>query len=526
MPKMIKDLPVLKTDAYKIAHMLLFPKGTEWVYSTLTPRDNSYFPYSKEMTVFGYQLFVERELLGDFKDNFFNQHLEDVMYTFKQTITSIMGKDVADKVAPHIEELHKLGYLPIKIKALPEGTKVHVGIPVLTIENTLPEFYWLPNYLETMLLSDTFVTSTVATTARSFRAIADKFARLTADDDSYVDFSFHDFSSRGQHGQEAASLSGIAHLTSFKGSDNLIAPLWADSYYTNIKDVCPSESIPFISGSVVASEHSVMQAISADTGIDVTKDRFHNQLETYRQLFERNPKGILSLVSDTYDYWQVVEEVLPALKDLIMSREGKVVLRPDSAVHPRQELVMTLESLWDTFGGTVNKKGYKVLDIHVGVIYGEGVTLDSVTDIMQAITDAGFSTENIVFGVGAYVYSVLTTRDTFAQALKEQAAKINGKEYKTFKKPFDSKFPGGAEDKMKTSHKGAVVVKEIAGKQTVIDNLTVEQANADEDNELQTIFEEGKICNKVDFDTVRARIKYSISENDVDEIIKNKKASK
>lgn len=479
--------PLLLTDAYKIGHQLLYPKGTQKVYSTLTPRKNSYFPWDDKMVVFGYEAFFKK-IKKQFDEGFFELEKSEAIEPAIEVISSVMGTDVGDRVRPKFEKLHELGYLPIKVQALPEGSLVPMQVPVLTIENTNDDFYWLPGYLETSLLAETFVTSTVASTARMFKKIGARYAEKTSDNfsertPSFLDFQFHDFSERGQHGNEAAKLSGMAHLTSFAGTD----VLQAVSY---IKKTFKTQKNELIGASVLATEHSVMEVLGT------------NQVEAYRELIENNPSGILSVVSDTYDYWEVVDEVLPELKQLILDRQGKLVIRPDSLDDVKGGLVRTLQSLWNTFGGEVNSKGYKVLDSHVGLLHGEGVTLDNIEGYMDAIVDAGFSTENIVFGVGAYVYSVLASRDSFGQALKATAATVNGVERAVFKDPKTKT------ESFKKSLKGRVVISGKSGAYTVKDGFNEESARK-EDNELSTIFapEEGILLENItDFSEIRSRI--------------------
>ena len=516
--------PLLKSDSYKFSHMLLYPQGTQTVYETLTPRVNSFFPWENKMTVFGYHLFFSR-LEQDFKENFFDLPYDDVVAEVQPAVVESLGADNAAKIMPHFKALHELGYLPIKANALPEGTLVPMQVPVLTIENTHPDFYWLPGYLETLLLSETFVTSTVASMARKFRQIGQKFADLSADNDGYLDFQFHDFSQRGQHGNDSAMLSGIAHLTSFKGTDIMQAPAEIRKHYRD-------DAQTLIGASVLATEHSVMESYGTD------------QLAAYRQLINTTPDGILSIVSDTYDYWEVVNTVLPALKDEILARNGKVVIRPDSDTMPvdltddaivltktgwqrfadapimniitlptgrvltkdgladfnpddhddddvqmdtvSELLLATMYSMADTFGVTRNSKGYDVLDSHIGILHGEGVTLDTVSDYFTAITDNGFSAENIVFGVGAYVYSVLVSRDSFGQALKATSVTINGVEKPVFKNPKT------ASESFKKSRRGRVqVIYDENGDYMVRDGFTAETVPAF--NLLRPIFNNGLV---------------------------------
>lgn len=329
--------PLLQTDFYKVSHMLLYPEGTQYVYETLTPRKNSYFPWNDKMTVFGYELFFHR-LHERFQKEFFDLTVEEAVDPVVDTIAEVLSQDVADKVKPQFVKLHELGYLPLRVQSLPEGVLVPMQVPVLTIENTDPDFYWLPGYLETSLLSDTFVTSTVASTTRQFKVSGYKYALktgaislgkaieaklfldskkklsdITDVDESidYTDFQFHDFSERGQHGNEAALLSGIAHLTSSHGTDIIQAVNYVRNNYQDKGNL--------VGASVLATEHSVMEAYGTD------------QYKAYETLLKNNPTGILSVVSDTYDYWEVINDVLPALKDLIMSRDGKLVVRPDTS---------------------------------------------------------------------------------------------------------------------------------------------------------------------------------------------------
>lgn len=523
--------PVLKSDAYKFSHMLLYPEGTQIVYETLTPRANSFFPWSEKMIAFGYHLFLSR-LEEDFNEHFFSLAWADVDDEVRPAITESLGSENVGAIMTKFKELHDLGFLPIKVATLPEGTLVPMQVPVMTIENTRPEFFWLPGYLETLLLSETFVTSTVASVAHVFRQIGQKYADISADDDSYLDFQFHDFSQRGQHGNDAAVLSGVAHLTSFKGTDVIQAPVEVHKHYAEDNTV-------FIGGSVLATEHSVMEAYGTD------------QLEAYRDLIKATPNGILSIVSDTYDYWEVVNQVLPELKQDILARNGKVVIRPDSDtelvaytldalvlttngwevfderegelivlptgniitkdglapftpatddIDATSELILaTMYVMSDTFGTKVNTQGFKVLDSHIGILHGEGVTLDTVEGYFKAIVNAGFSAENIVFGVGAYVYSVLVSRDSFGQALKATSVTINGEEKSVFKNPKT------ASEGFKKSRKGRVQVTAENGEYTVHDGYTKD--TLPEENLLQVIYNEGFVNSTPSFSELRDTIK-------------------
>ena len=507
-----KQFPHLDTDFYKVSHVMknensslkkmtpsLHPLGITHLYETLTPRENSYFPYSEKMTVYGYEFFVEN-LVKNWQENFFDKTEEEIISDF-DVVNMMAGQEVYSKFLPQMIDLHRLGYLPLEIKALPEGMLAPMRVPVLSIVNTHPTFYWLPGYLETTLLANTFVTSTVASYAREFRKLGKKYANLTADSDEYLDFQFHDFSQRGQHGDEAGILAGIAHLTSFKGSDQIPAVKTLMDFY---KDTDKNE---VIGASVVATEHSVMESLAGQFGTNK-----QGQIDAFESLIERNPSGILSIVSDTYDYWEVIDEVLPTLKNSIISRNGKLVIRPDSLTETRsktpnhrietvnEQLVESLKSLYETFGGTINSKGYKVLDQHIGLLHGEGITLDNLEGLFIAIEKSGFSTENIVLGVGAYTYSVKPSRDDFGQALKASSAVIGGVDIQIFKQPKSEK------EAFKRSPKGAVSIHGTSGNYRMIEGLSIKESRTDSENQMSTILKDGKLSPKTPLSVIRSRI--------------------
>lgn len=511
-----KQYPHLDTDFYKVSHVMknipsslkkmipsLHPVEITQLYETLTPRENSYFPYSDKMTVYGYEFFVEN-LVKNWQENFFNKTEDEIISDF-EVVNMMAGQEVYDKFLPQMIALHRLGYLPLEIKALPEGMLVPMRVPVLSIVNTHPDFYWLPGYLETTLLANTFVTSTVASYAREFRKLGQKYADLTADSNDYLDFQFHDFSQRGQHGDEAGILAGISHLTSFKGSDQIPAVKTLMDFYRE------TDRNELIGASVVATEHSIMESLAGQFGTNK-----QGQIDAFESLINRNPSGILSIVSDTYDYWEVIDEVLPTLKELILARNGKLVIRPDSLTEIRlktpnhrietvnEQLVESLKALYETFGGTINSKGYKVLDQHVGLLHGEGITLDNLEELFIAIEESGFSTENIVLGVGAYTYSVKPSRDDFGQALKASSAVIGGNNIQIFKHPKSEK------EAFKRSPKGAVSIHGTSGNYRMVEGLTIQEAETDPKNQMNTILKDGLTSPKTPFSVIRARIQSEI----------------
>ena len=387
---------ILLTDGYKLDHRRQYPEGTEFVYSNWTPRSCQYFPEAHEgVVVFGIQYFIKEYLLDKFNKNFFNRPKEEVVEEFTRRINTFLGPNQVG--VEHIEALHALGYLPIEIKALPEGSICPIGVPALTIVNTLPEFFWITNYLETLMSSTLWLPMTSATSARLYKKRLMEHAIKTGfEKQPGLDFLCHDFSMRGMAGIEAAIMSGMGHLTSFTGSETIPALEAVEEYYHADAD---SE---LIAGTVPATEHSVMCAGGME-----------DEFETFERLInETYPTGIVSIVSDTWDFWQVITDYLPRLKDTILARDGRVVTRPDSgdpvkiicgdpsAAPGTPEFYGAYELLGNIFGTTLTENGYKVLDDHIGLIYGDSITLERQDQIYSQLEAKGFAATNLVLGIG------------------------------------------------------------------------------------------------------------------------------
>ena len=305
---------ILLTDGYKLGHHFQYPKGTEMVYSNWTPRSCKYFPEASEgSVVFGIQYLIKEYLIKQFNENFFNLPKAQAIMEFHDRVDNFVG--ISNVGIEHIEALYDLGYLPIEIKALPEGSVCPIRVPMMTIKNTLPEFFWLTNYLETLISSVLWLPCTSATSARLYKKELKRHAKRTSfPGDVNIGFACHDFSMRGMAGIEAAIVSGMAHMTSFCGSETIPAIRAVEEYYN------ADSSKELVAATVPATEHSVMCAGGKE-----------DELETFRRLIcEVYPNGIVSIVSDTWDFWQVVEDFLPKLKKEIMARDGRVVIRPDS----------------------------------------------------------------------------------------------------------------------------------------------------------------------------------------------------
>lgn len=470
----------LLADFYKISHRAAYPPGTEVVYSTWTPRE-SRVPGVDHVVNFGIQGFVQKYLVEYFDEHFFSRPVGNVVAEYKRFITATLGATAADSA--HIRELHSLGYLPLEVKALPEGTLVPVRVPMATVENTDSRFFWLTNYVETLWSCEVWHSATAATVARQYRELLDAYALETTGSVAGVEFQAHDFSIRGMTSVESAAKSGAAHLLSFAGTDNIPGILYLERYYkANVDKELVGTSIP-------ATEHSVMCAYGQD------------ELASYRRLItEVYPTGFVSIVSDTWDLWKVLTEVVPALKDAIMARDGRVVIRPDSG-DPVQIICGVMETkltgcgpddkgvvelLWETFGGTVNAQGYKVLDPHVGTIYGDSITPERAQKICERLKRAGFASTNVVFGVGSYTYQY-HTRDTFGFAMKSTWCRVDGVSVPIFKDPATDK------SKVKKSLKGRVaVVQHGVGELRVVDGLD-EETEKQYDSLLRTVFRNGVV---------------------------------
>lgn len=479
-------------DFYKADHRRQYPDGTQFVYSNLTPRSGklSNLPkgFDDGIVFFGLQHLIKSFLIDGFNETFFKQPKEDVLRGYKRRMQTSLGGNFD---VQHIADLHDLGYLPVEIRALPEGTLVPYGVPCFTIINTDSKFFWLTNYLETALSNMIWKPCTSATTARFYRRLFTSAALITGGPLDFVSWQAHDFSFRGMSGIEDATISGAAHLTSFYGTDTVPAIDLHEDYYGADADA------EIIGGSVAATEHSVMCMGTQEAEID-----------TFRRLItEVYPSGIVSIVSDTWDFWQVVTDFLPKLKPEIMARDGKVVIRPDSgdpvkiicgdpeARWGTAEYYGLIECLWMTFGGTLTDKGFKQLDPHIGAIYGDSITPERAMRIMKRLHDKGFASTNIVLGVGSFTYEYVT-RDTHGFAMKATWGLVNGVPRNIQKNP---KTDSGS----KKSHSGLLVIHRDDNGLTVQQNVARSFLDVFS-GELRCVFKDGMTFNNQNLSQVRA----------------------
>lgn len=480
--------PLLLTDGYKVDHRRQYPDKTTLVYSNWTPRKSRIHDID-EIVFFGLQYFIKKYIIEEFDHNFFQQPKEEIVRKYSRRINNYLGENrVGTK---HIEALHDLGYIPMVFKALPEGVSVPVRVPMFTMYNTKPEFFWLTNYFETLLSAVIWMPCTSATIAKQYRAILDKYALETSSNIGFVDWQGHDFSMRGMAGIEAAVSSAAGHLLSFTGTDTIPAIDFLEEYYNANSDN------ELIGGSVAATEHSVMC-------MGTTEGEF----ETFQRLIcDIYPNGIVSIVSDTWDLWKVLTDYLPRLKHEIAGRNGKVVIRPDSGDpadiicgnpdgKTEQEKKGVIELLWDVFGGTINDKGFKELIPQIGAIYGDSITIERASDICERLKQKGFASTNVVLGIGSFTYQY-NTRDTFGFAMKATYGEVNGKGREIFKDPV-------TDDGTKKSAKGLMKIEKIKGEYKLVDQVSWDEENK---GELKEVYRDGKLLIDWSLRDVRKRLK-------------------
>jgi nicotinamide phosphoribosyltransferase len=534
--------PLLLTDGYKTSHHQMYPDGTTLVYSNFTPRSNKYGPKGVDKVVsFGQQM-VMRQIHEAFDKEFFSKPKDEVCGEMKKELSLYLGTDYD---VSHFEKLHDLGYLPIHVKILQEGTLIPIKVPVLTIYNTHPDFYWVTNYLETIISNLLWKPMTSATIAHTYRKVLTKWQEKTDKEKGwFIDWQGHDFSMRGMDSIDATSSSGLGHLTSFMGTDSLPAIGGARKYYGETE---------FVGGSVNATEHSVMCA--------GTKD---DEIGTFRRLLQIYPTGILSVVSDTWDLWRVCTEYVSVLKEEILARDGKLVIRPDSGdpvdilcgehkvgklnydqsgraypdnpeigenwhktvwknndkyyrlvglpshaewdeITPEPKHKGVIELLWDVFGGTVNEQGYKVLDPHIGAIYGDSITIDRADEICRRLEAKGFASTNVVLGIGSFTYQY-NTRDTFGFAMKATYVEVNGEGREIFKDPI-------TDDGMKKSAKGLMKVYRTQGSHGHSSYQLQDQVSWDEESQgdLQTLYKDGEFHNLTTLSKIRTTLQNNLN---------------
>jgi nicotinamide phosphoribosyltransferase len=542
------------TDMYKTGHIYQYPDGTECVYSNMTARSATHAAmpedWDRKVVFVGFYAVLKRYLLDLWNHEFFDKPKAQVVARYARRMNNALGKDVV--TADHFAALHDLGFLPITVKALPEGSRVNLKVPFFTVQNDdrWPEFYWVTNYIETALSAEVWKPITVATIAYEFRRVLNKYVELTGSSPEFADWQIHDFSMRGLSGVHDAGPVGAAHLMAAGfGGDNIPALDYLEEYYQADSDT------ELLGGGVPATEHSVM-CMGGEEG----------ERETFLRLIrDVYPTGIVSIVSDSWDFWYVITQLALSLKEDILKRQpnalgqAKVVFRPDSgdpvkiiagltyvkingpgdyapveraaqlpdvvrwggkfyeyrldwigdeeagpwveditlgAEVPEHVVKGAVECLWDIFGGDITDNGYKTLNQRVGLIYGDSITLEREEAILQRLGGKGFSAGNVVFGVGSYTYQYIT-RDTFGMAIKATWGKVNGEERELFKDPKTG-------DGIKKSAKGLLRVEKEGDDFVLYDQQTRQQETQ---GDLKVVFRNGLLYGGPKLSDIRARLR-------------------
>lgn len=491
--------PLLESDFYKQVHWNQYPKDVTKIVSYFTPRMSRLSQIGEnKLVMFGLQAFIKEFLIEDFNDNFFARPKDEIMLEYRHIMDNTLGAGLYG--AERVAALHDLGYLPLEIKAIPEGTRVPVGVPMFEISNTHPDFAWLTNAIESVISCEMWHAMISANVGYMYRKIVNKFYDLSCDDNVPRRRALGDFSMRGQESKRSAYKSSAAWLLSFVNTATVSAIDYLERYYDCD---CSKEEVGF---GAVSTEHSVMCSNFAVDGDEVTMIK--------RLLTEIYPDTSFSMVSDSYDYWNLVDNLLPQCREEIINHKGCLLIRGDSG-DPVRVVTQTVFHLWDQFGGTTNSKGYKVLDPHVKALYGDSITPQRAEAIYTILTENGFAASNVSLGVGSFSMQCLETmglhngeplttynpytRDTFGIAIKATYAEDkNGKPIPIFKNPKESSF--------KKSHKGCVIVKERDGELTAEDMHTYPETVQDENNLLKTVFRDGKLEKTYSLREIRGRL--------------------
>ena len=461
---MIENNICLLTDSYKVTHHYFYPKGTEKIYSYLESRVGAEF---NKTIFYGLQYIIKKYLEGrivtqekiDEADNLIANHIGP----------NIFNRDGWQ----YILDEHD-GHLPIEIKAVAEGTPVDVGNALMTVENTDDKSYWLPNYLEPLLLQ-VWYPSTVATLSAEVRKLCNFYLEVTGSVKDNLDFMLHDFGYRGATSTESSMLSGSAHLLSFSGTDTIAALTIPENYYND------SNLYGF---SVQATEHSVMTSLGPD-----------GEISQILNVIDNAKDGVLSMVIDSYNYRNFLEEagksgteLNEAILNFLDGEDNKIVFRPDSG-EPVSTTIDCLNLLSEGFGSHLTDKGYKVFDLNIGLLWGDGLNYQKIRDILFAMKSAGWAAQNIIFGMGGGLHTAVN-RDTQRNAFKCSAQLRDGEWHDIFKNPLDSS------KKSKTGR--FKLIKDNGSFKTV-------SIDSEGENYLQTVFKDGELLVDDTFADIKQR---------------------
>ena len=482
----MKTNPMLLIDFYKACHSDMLPKGITKSVSYFTPRMSRINRW-KEVVMFGLQGFIKTYLIDYFNEEFFNQSKEEVIKEYKRVLNASLGKNSYS--SKKISDLHDLGYLPIEIISVKEGTKVPMHIPMFGITNTHDSFAWLPQALESLISAEMWHPMISATVGVTYRDIVNKYYEISCDNNISKAKALGDFSFRGQECLQSAIKSSAGWSLSFLNSATVPTIPYLEQNYN-----CDCDKEPVLYGAV-STEHSVMCSNYAVDGDEETLIK--------RLLTEIYPNTSFSAVLDSYDYWRIVKEVLPKLKEEILNHNGCFLVRGDSG-NCVEVVTQTVFELWKIFGGTINSKGFKVLNPHVKAIYGDSITVQRCEEIYKILIENGFACNNVVLGVGSFSMQAIEedgqlkpfTRDTFSNCIKATYCEISGEQYPIFKNPKDGGF--------KKSQKGCCIVYKD-GETGELKYKDGQSWNGQKVcyNELKTIFKDGKLIREQNLQEIR-----------------------
>lgn len=465
-----RDNLLLCTDSYKVTHHLQYPPGIETVYSYFESRGGKF----SETVFFGLQYVIKKWLVGQVVTK---AKLDEAAEIYRLHL----GADLFNYEGwKYILEVHG-GRLPLRIKAVPEGTVVPVKNVLFTAENTDPKCFWLTNYIETLLVQ-VWYPMTVCTNSRAQKEVIATYLDQTADNLSGLPFKLHDFGYRGSTSIESANIGGAAHLVNFRGTDTIAALCMARDYYG-------CEMAGF---SIPAAEHST-----------ITSWRREGEVSAFKNMLTRFPNGAVACVSDSYNIWDACEKLWgEELKELVMERgkrgAGPLIVRPDSG-DPSTVVVKVLETLGSKFGTTVNSKGYKMLPPYLRVMQGDGISLQSLGVILEHMKSHGWSADNLAFGSGGALLQKID-RDTQKCAFKCSFAVINGEGVNIYKEPIT--------DLGKMSKKGRMTLERDDDNGSFV--TRTENTGDPKKDLLVTVFENGSLMEDYSFDEIRERAELPI----------------
>lgn len=508
----------LACDYYKIGHPFMQPEGMEQVYSTWTARSAKHHPGCPQTVVFGHQYVIRHGIHEFFQKNFFDVPVDELEAEYNRVITGSFNSRYAS--FKHLAELHALGHLPLEFWGVPEGTLLPVGVPELVFFNTDKRFAWLPQFIEDIWSANAWLPATSATTAHYRKKLLAPFVEATSDNPAQLEHMCGDFSLRGHTSLEAGYLSSAGHCLSFDRTATIHANTLISRYY--MEDEPAGLGMPSLEHSVVEQGIAYYEKLLKDKKPlpEIMERHVRKTDETWDMklvaemcfilhlLADIQPTGIITYVSDTYDYWGVLTKILPVIRDVILERRGCFCVRPDSgdpveivcgkAAGNEAERKGSMEILFDIFGERVNEKGYKVLPPQVRLIYGDAITAHNSVDICTRLMAKGISSACVIFGIGAYTYQFVT-RDTRGYAVKATWGRHKDLgPMQLYKEPKTAPW--------KKSVRGCVAVLEPKpGKFEVVDGLNLEDSLTYPGNIFVRKYRDGRFSNEETFGRIRNR---------------------